>query len=108
MNEKIVGQIVEVEGKEGLFLVVDYKNNERVGDCSYDREFWLYPYDSTLPDDVHIAVNDDIKYELQGTKNTVRIRADKKEYKQYGYSLIRDVKKVMLERIWEEVVTPTR
>ncbi|PDZ93954.1 hypothetical protein CON36_36445 [Bacillus cereus] len=108
MSEKIVGQIVEVEGKEGLFLVVDYKNNERVGDCSYDREFWLYPYDSSLSDDVDININETVKYELQGTKNTVRIREDKKEYKQYGHSLIRDVKKVMFERIWEEVVTPTR
>lgn len=104
----MIGKIVEVEGREGLFLVVDYKNKETVGHCSYEQDFWLYPYDSSFSDDVTITVNDTMKYELRGTKNKVNIREDKKEYKQYGYSVIRGVKKAMFERIWDGIIIPSR
>lgn len=104
----MIGKIVEVEDREGLFVVVKEKNYEDMGSCSYARDYWLYPYDSSFADDIGISINDNMKYHLSGTKNTIHVRTDKKEYTQYGYSNIRGVEKIYLERIWEEVIVPGR
>lgn len=104
----MIGKIVEVEGKEGLFVVVKEKNYEDLGSCSYERDYWLYPYDSSFADDIVVSVNDTMKYSLRGTTNTIKVREDKKSYNQYGFSNIRGVEKIHLERIWEEVIVPGR
>lgn len=104
----MIGKIIEIEGVEGLFLVVDVKNNETFGSMSYDKDFWLYPYNSDFSDDIEIKVNDTPDYKLRGMKNTINIREDKKAYTQYGYSVIRGKKTIMLERNWDDVIIPTR
>lgn len=104
----MIGKIVEIDELEGLFVVVDFKNNERPGDCTYDREFWLHPYESSFSDDMTFSLKDAIMYYLTGTQYTVRVRDDKKEFTPYGHSIIRGQKFVMLERIWEEIIVPSR
>lgn len=106
--ESFVGKIVEINDKEGLFLVV----KEKMADNSlfsqtFIRDYWLYPYDSSLSDDLLVELDETIKFELRGlTFNTVKERKDKKSYTVYGTSNIRGVEKIYLERIWDNF--PTR
>lgn len=102
----MIGKIVEYEDK--LFLVVDFENEEQPWYCAYARDYYLIPYNSEMSDDLEIDLSTAQKIEVRGDKNPIKEREDKMPYTSYGTSKIRGVKKIYLERIWEEIKRPTR
>jgi hypothetical protein len=107
MEKSVVGKVVEVEGREGLFVIVNHKNYEDVGSCSYARDYAIVPYQAEL-DDMKVNLADAQVLEIRSVKMPVKVREDKKAYTQYGTSLIRGVDTRYLERVWEEIVIPSR
>jgi hypothetical protein len=103
----MVGSIVEIEGKEGLFVVVKMKNYEDAGSCSYDRVYHITPYQPDL-DVLEVKISEATKFELRGIKNKINIREDKQEYSAFGHSNIRGIEIIHLERVWPEIIVPSR
>jgi hypothetical protein len=104
----MIGKIVEIQGKEGLFVVVNMKVREDLGNCCYDRDYFVIPYKPEL-DLLEVNTDAAIKVEVKFvTKDLLIIREDKMPYSKYGESYIRGVKKIYLERNWESPKLPTR
>lgn len=97
----MAGEIVELEEK--LFIVADFKNNEDYSSTSYSRIYFLYPYNSELPDTLEISIKACFEYKVDGLTNPVNTRDDKMSYTKYGESNIRGEKTVYLERKWDEL-----
>lgn len=103
----MLGKVVEIQDREGLFVVVKEKNYEDMGSCSYERDYWVIPYKSEI-DDMEVNLAEAELRKVRSTRLPIKEREDKKHYTQYGTSNIRGVEKVYFERIWEEIIVPTR
>ena len=104
----MIGRIVKIEDREGLFVVVDVKSYEDLGSMSYERDYQIVEYKPEL-DDLEIDLSKTMKYEVRGkSKLPIKVLENKMPYTQYGTSDIRGVKKVYFERKWEKVVIPER
>jgi hypothetical protein len=104
----MIGSIVKVNGREGLFVVVNFENRETDWYCSYDRTYYLIPYEPDK-DTLEINLNDSmITIKVTGFIDPVDICEDKMPYKQYGESKIRGAHKIYLERTWETPKMPER
>jgi hypothetical protein len=103
----MLGKVVEIQDREGLFVVVKEKNYEDMGSCSYERDYWIVPYQPEV-DDMEVNLAEAELRKVRSTRLPITVKEDKKPYTQYGTSHIRGVEKVYFERIWEEVIIPGR
>lgn len=103
----MIGTIIEIEDREGLFVVVGYQNYETDRDFQHVKDFLIIPYEHEK-DDLIVDLTNAELLKVRGLHNPVNVRKDKKSYVQYGYSDIRGVRKIYLERTWEQPVIPGR
>lgn len=94
-------EMTEGLSKGQLFINLGViQNNENMGSCSYDRTYRLYPYESTLQDEIMLDLNNTIAYGVKSVTLPFKEREDKIPFEQYGYQSINNVESIMIRRVY--------
>jgi hypothetical protein len=61
-----IGNIVTIDNYSGQYVITGMENHERLGDCSYSREYYVMELNDIENKD-YIKENEGIKIECRGT-----------------------------------------